>query len=64
MFAKKWRNFGDYGDIHEEHDGLNNIAIKEGTRILSAYKVTDGLTIWIITEADRSLTYMMLLKKH
>jgi hypothetical protein len=45
MFAKMWRTFSDYGDIHEEHDGLKDIAIKEDTRILSAYKVTDGLMI-------------------
>jgi hypothetical protein len=52
--------FGDYGDICDEDDGLNDIAIKEGRRILSVYKVTDELTIWIITEADRSSTCMLL----
>ncbi|MFM2013493.1 MAG: hypothetical protein RLZZ396_2277 [Planctomycetota bacterium] len=51
---------GDYGDICDEDDGLNDIAIKEGTRILSVYKVTNELTIWIITEADRSSTCMLL----
>jgi hypothetical protein len=51
---------GDYGDICDEDGGLNDIAIKEGTRILSVYKVTDELTIWIITEADRSSTCMLL----
>ena len=51
---------GDYGDICDEDDGLNDIAIKEGTRILSVYRVTDELTIWIITEADRSSTCVLL----
>jgi hypothetical protein len=50
----------DYGDICDEDDGINDIAIKEGTRILSVYKVTDELTIWIITEADRSSTCVLL----
>jgi hypothetical protein len=51
---------GDYGDVCEEDGGLNDEAIKEGTRILSVYKVTDELTIWVITEADRSSTCLLL----
>jgi hypothetical protein len=51
---------GDYGDICDEDDGLNDIAIKEGTQILSVYKLTNQLTIWIITKADRSSTCLLL----
>ncbi len=51
---------GDFGDICDEDEGLNDTAIKEGTRILSVYKVTNQLTIWIITEADRSSTCILL----
>jgi hypothetical protein len=51
---------GDFDDICDEDDGLNDIAIKEGTRILSVYKLTNQLTIWIITEADRSSTCLLL----
>lgn len=34
------------------------------SRIFSVYKVTDGLTIWIITEADRSSTCLMLPEEY
>jgi hypothetical protein len=37
------------------------LALKEGTRLLSAYMLRDGMTkIWIITEADRSATTILL----
>jgi hypothetical protein len=55
---------GDFGDICDEDDALKDIAIKEGTRILSVYKVTDELTIWIVTEADRSSTCMLLFDEY
>lgn len=39
----------------------NNRALIEGTRLLSAYVLADGATrIWIITEADRSATTILL----
>jgi hypothetical protein len=41
--------------------GANNEALKEGTRLLSAYMLRDGTTkIWVITEADRSATTILL----
>ncbi|MCP4415371.1 MAG: hypothetical protein GY805_02030 [Chloroflexi bacterium] len=56
---------GDWGDSLDSFDrGQNNTAVKEGYRILSAYDVptADGETerIWIISEADRSVTTIML----
>jgi hypothetical protein len=32
----------------------------EGTRVFSAYELHDGTRIWIITEADRSVTTTLL----
>lgn len=55
---------GDFGDICEEDLGLNEAAIQDGARIFSVYKVTDDLTIWIITEADRSSTCLMLPEEY
>ena len=50
---------GDWGDICEEDRGLNEAAILNGDRLMSVYK--DGeLTVWIITEADRSVTTVLL----
>lgn len=50
---------GDWGDVCDEDRGLNDEALKEGSRILSVYH--DGETkFWIITEADRSATTVLL----
>jgi hypothetical protein len=55
---------GDWGDLDDFDTRQNNTAVKEGYRILSAYEVTaeNGETerIWIITEADRSATTILL----
>lgn len=50
---------GDWGDIHPGDKGMNEAAVKEGDRILSVYKVGDD-KVWIITEADRSATTVLL----
>ena len=51
---------GDWGDVCEEDEGLNDEAIDDGTRILSVYKINSELTIWVSTEADRSSTCLLL----
>ena len=44
---------GDWGDICEEDKELNNQALIDGSRILSAYTLPDNETkIWIITDAE------------
>jgi hypothetical protein len=50
---------GDFGEVCEEDAAANLNAIKQGTRILSAYRVA-GERLWIITEADRSVTTLLL----
>jgi hypothetical protein len=50
-------NWGD--DLCEEDRGLNDAAIHDGSRLISAYTVGNG-KIWIITEADRSSTTLLL----
>jgi len=35
-------------------------AVREGRRVFSAYELRDGTRIWIITEADRSVTTILL----
>jgi hypothetical protein len=50
---------GDWGDL-DEHDKLENeFAIKNGLRILSAYETPQG-RLWVITEADRSASTVLL----
>jgi hypothetical protein len=50
---------GDWGEITEDDYQENELSLKEGFRILSAYE-TKGGKIWIITEADRSATTFLL----
>ena len=51
---------GDWGDVDEDDRAENDLSVKEGFRILSAYHLRDGTKIWIITEADRSSTTILL----
>jgi len=52
---------GDWGDLSEEDRRENELSLKEGFRILSAYRLPrTGVKLWIITEADRSATTLLL----
>lgn len=42
---------GDWGDIDPKDKGANEQSIKDGSRILSVYKLGSGVVIWILTEA-------------
>src|SRR5208282_2628159 len=42
---------GDWGIVNEEDWKLNDEALKDGSRILSAYLTLRGKKLWIITEA-------------
>src|SRR5271157_1513353 len=42
---------GDWGDLDDEDRNLNNAALIDGSRILSAYQTRKGERIWVITEA-------------
>ncbi len=58
-FLAKHQN-GDWGDVCENDWRENDLSVKEGFGILSAYKTIKGDKIWIITEADRSSTTILL----
>ncbi|MCP1175649.1 hypothetical protein [Ralstonia chuxiongensis] len=49
---------GDWGDVCEEDRNSNNLALEEGRRIMSSYMV-GSRKIWVITEADRSVTTLL-----
>jgi hypothetical protein len=51
---------GDWGELDKEDVQTNNDALKYGNRLLSAYHTKDGEKLWIITEADRSVTTLLL----
>jgi hypothetical protein len=42
---------GDWGALSPQDRSLNDEALQDGSRILSAYAVAGGRNIWIITEA-------------
>ena len=55
-----WRHLaGDWGDLSDEDKRENDLSLKQGFRILSAYDTPAG-KLWIITEADRSATTFLL----
>jgi hypothetical protein len=47
---------GDWGNLDKHDKQLNDLAVKDDSRILSAYDIAEGQRIWLITEADRSST--------
>ena len=55
---------GDWGDLDAEDRSANDRAVVAGGRILSAYQLNDDLKIWIITEADRSSTCILLPEEY
>jgi hypothetical protein len=42
----------DWGDLDDEDKRLNDEAVQDGSRILSAYHTSDGTKLWVITEAE------------
>jgi hypothetical protein len=56
---------GDWGVVDADDRRANDRALVEGTRLLSAYLLRDGRTrIWIITEADRAATTVLLPEEY
>ena len=55
---------GDWGEVDSSDAAENELSLKEGFRILSAYRLTTGVKIWIITEADRSTTTVLLPEEY
>jgi hypothetical protein len=52
---------GDWGKLGEEDWQANDKAVHTGLRLLSSYRSDNGVAFWIITEADRSATTLLLL---
>jgi len=51
---------GDWGELDEHDVRENELSLQQGFRLLSTYTLSTGVKIWIITEADRSSTCMLL----
>jgi len=64
---------GDWGDVCPEDAQANEDALKAGSRLLSAYLLQPPLgeegnltsaKVWLITEADRSVTTILLPEEY
>lgn len=51
---------GDWGDVDEDGRRENEQWLIRGCRLLSAYILSNGTRLWVITEADRSATTILL----
>lgn len=55
---------GDWGIVCEEDAEANEQSLKDGSRILSAYRTSLNEKLWVITEADRSSSVLLLTEEY
>lgn len=55
---------GDWGELDEHDRQENEVSLKEGHRLFSVYRSATGVKFYIITEADRSLTTVLLPEEY
>jgi len=55
---------GDWGDLGDEDKESNEKAVWMGGRIFSAYRASTGEKFWVITEADRKSTTVLLPEEY
>lgn len=55
---------GDWGQCGDEDRKANDAALMQGSRLFSVYVTTEGTKFWIITEADRSATRVLLPEEY
>lgn len=51
---------GDWGEVPTEDQQENDFSVQQRLRILSAYTLSTGVKLWVLTEADRSYTTVLL----
>ena len=51
---------GDWGDVNGSDREENELSLRQGFRLISVYHAANGVKFWIITEADRSVTTVLL----
>ncbi len=55
---------GDWGDVPPEDAAENEFSVRHGFRVVSSYGTADGTRVWVITEADRSSTCILLPEEY
>ena len=64
-FRLFWRHErGDWGCVCQDDAAANEQSLVDGSRILSAYTLKTGVKVWLITEADRSATTILLPEEY
>jgi hypothetical protein len=51
---------GDWGQVCAEDWELNDQALRDGGRLLAAYSTLRGVKLWVLTEADRAATTILV----
>jgi hypothetical protein len=51
---------GDWGEVAAEDRQQNERALREGLRLFSVYRAANGTKFWVITEAGREATTLLL----
>jgi len=55
---------GDWGEIDAHDRRENGLSLEQGFRLMSVYALSSGVRIWVITEADRSSTCILLPEEY
>lgn len=58
--AIKRHAIADWGDLVEEDEAANERALRNGGRLFSTYRSAEEVIFWVITEADRTVTTILL----
>lgn len=51
---------GDWGEVCKEDREENEFSLRNGYRLLSAYRTDKGERLYVITEANREITTLLL----
>lgn len=54
---------GDWGDLSYEAAQANEAALVHNAQLLSVYQLTATCRVWVVTEADRSATTLLLAEE-
>lgn len=55
---------GDWGAVGQEESAANGAALREGRALISEYRTSEGVRLWIVTEGDRSSTCLLLPEEY
>ena len=54
----------DWGEVDAHDRKENELSLEQGFRLMSVYSLSTGVKIWVITEADRASTCVLLPEEY